>query len=286
MISRILPFLNKIVPLGLAAKGLEKVNPKMKSFFSGALAAGYTADQAMDFLRDQFSSGEQSQDGSLRPDELAGLNRRKQEEAPSRVAQGIAATGAGALGGLGAAALTGLGQQATQQAQNAQPQLTQQQTPSSPPPASAAPQQPPPSPQSPQPAQPQQQAQSPGQQPVQGATAAFMQFLQKHPELGNFITKEIQSGLTPVDAALNAKGEKKLKSIIDNIESSIGEPLENIIAQLFNMNMGQKNQSAGQNTTQNSQASGQNTTQSGNVSPAMTQFMLALQEFKKLRSGK
>ena len=127
MINRILPFLNKIVPIGLAAKGLEKVNPKMKSFFSGALAAGYTADQAMDFLRQQFSGSQDQPSGSLRPDEEAGMNRRKFEEAPSRIAQGLGTVAAGALGGAGASALTGLGQAAMQNEQSSAQETQSQQ---------------------------------------------------------------------------------------------------------------------------------------------------------------
>ena len=248
MINRILPFLNKIVPISLAAKGLEKVNPKMKSFFSGALAAGYTADQAMDFLRQQFSGSEDQSSGSLRPDEEAGMNRRKFEEAPSRLAQGLGTLAAGALGGAGASALTGLGQaiptqtqsqslpsgigQAIRQGQQAQPTVS--------PSSAAAPINP-----SVQAAASQtQQAQPSSPQKTQGATSAFMNFIQKHPELGNFITKEIQNGLSPIDAALTAKGQKKFKNIIEDIENKIGQSLEDIIAQLFNINLTQKSQTS------------------------------------------
>jgi len=108
MMDRILPLLNKFVPLGIAVKGLERVSPKIKSFLGGATAAGYSANEAIDFLRDQFSGPQMKQPGAgARLDEQAAFNRRQHEETPQRVAQGIAATGAAGLGGLGAAALTG-----------------------------------------------------------------------------------------------------------------------------------------------------------------------------------
>lgn len=122
MINRILPLLNKIVPIGIAAKGLEKINPKMKSFFSGALAAGYTADQAMDFLRDQFSPSQEKATSSLRPDEESAINRKEYEEAPSKVAQGLGTLAAGSLGGLAGAALTGAGKLAEENNQTSEPE--------------------------------------------------------------------------------------------------------------------------------------------------------------------
>lgn len=111
MMDRILPLLNKFVPIGLAVKGLERISPKIKSFLGGATAAGYSANEAMDFLREQFSGPQMQEPGKgARPDEKAAFNRRRHEETPQKVAQGIASVGAGALGGLGAAALTGAGQ--------------------------------------------------------------------------------------------------------------------------------------------------------------------------------
>lgn len=128
MIDRILPLLNKFVPIGIAVKGLEKVSPKLKSFLGGATAAGYSANEAIDFLRDQFSRPHMKQPGSgARPDEQAAFNRRQHEEAPQRAAQGVASIGAAGLGGLGAAALTGAGQIANQVTSNQQPDQSSQQ---------------------------------------------------------------------------------------------------------------------------------------------------------------
>ncbi len=124
MIDRILPLLNKFVPIGIAVKGLERISPKIKSFLGGATAAGYSANEAIDFLRNQFSGPQMKEPGAgARPDEKAAFNRREHEETPQKVAQGIAATGAAGLGGLAGAALTG-----TSQAENlisASPQAEQ-----------------------------------------------------------------------------------------------------------------------------------------------------------------
>jgi cytoskeletal protein RodZ len=268
--NKIMSFLSPYIPVGLAMKGLEKVSPKMKSFFGGALAAGYTANEAMDFLRNEFSSPGnreiKGKDESARPDELAAKARLSHEEMPSRLAQGVAATGLGAIGGAGAAALTGLDQIENQPANASQQPATAQISAQPPQQAQLA-------------AQP--QAASTQSQPPQGVPSAFMEFIKKHPELGNFITKEIQGGLSPIDAALTAKGEKKLKYIIDDIESFIGQPLENIIAQLFNMNMGQKPQG----NAQNAQSTGQNTPKSGSNSK-ISQFIEAMDKYRKMKSGK
>ncbi len=111
MIDRILPLLNKFVPIGIAVKGLERISPKIKSFLGGATAAGYSANEAIDFLRNQFSGPQMKEPGAgARPDEKAAFNRREHEETPQKVAQGIAATGAAGLGGLAGAALTGTSQ--------------------------------------------------------------------------------------------------------------------------------------------------------------------------------
>jgi len=218
MINRILPLLNKIVPLGLAAKGLEKINPKMKSFFSGAVAAGYTANEAMDFLRDQFSSGvEQQKSGSLRPDEQAGINRRKQEEAPARIAQGIGTLAAGALGGVGASALTGLGQSAMQDSQSTEKES-------------------------------QIQSQNPG---------GFQEFIKQNPELGAYLDSLMQKGMDPVQAASQAKKHRKFGPLVQSIEGQMGQSFEDLISQLFQgsqpnrENTNQNSQQSGQNTTQN-----------------------------------
>ena len=83
MIQRLLPFLNKLVPTALAVKGLGKIDPRLEKFFGAAAASGYTADSALDFVRNKIEgrtganmAEEQRLDqgmarGTLRPDEAA-----------------------------------------------------------------------------------------------------------------------------------------------------------------------------------------------------------------------
>lgn len=113
--SSILPLLNKLVPVGLAIKGLEKVDPRYKTFFSGAFSAGYGADQAMEYLQNKITGNNDEQQrlergkaqGTLRPDEAAGLAQVKQSENIKNLIQTGAGLGAGALGGAAALAANG-----------------------------------------------------------------------------------------------------------------------------------------------------------------------------------
>ncbi len=111
--SAFLPLLNKLIPIGLAVKGLEKVDPRLKTFFTGAFASGYGADEAMDFLRTKFENPEHerleegSKRGSLRPDEAAGLQQiRKSQDIKNNVKKGVA-LGAGLAGGAASLLLGG-----------------------------------------------------------------------------------------------------------------------------------------------------------------------------------
>lgn len=218
MIDRILPLLNKFVPLGLAVKGLERISPKIKSFLGGATAAGYSANEAMDFLRNQFS-GPQMQEpvkGS-RPDEKAAFNRRQHEETPQRVAQGVASIGAGALGGLGAAAVTGAGQVAEELSPGANQDETSQAS----------------------------------QQP-----SGFLEFIKQNPELGSYLDSLIQKGMNPIQAASEAKKHRKFGPLVQSIEGQMGQSFEDLLSQLFQgsqqngQNTTQNSRPAGQNTSQ------------------------------------
>ena len=110
MIQKILPFLNKLVPAGIAYKGLEKVDPNLRRFFKGAFLTGFSVDQAVDFLRNKAQNANMVDEegrilnkkgkGSARPDELATLQKiRKQKGAEDALASGVS-LGAGAAGGI------------------------------------------------------------------------------------------------------------------------------------------------------------------------------------------
>src|ERR1051325_4367743 len=98
MISKVLPFLSKLIPSGLAFKGLNKVNPRIGKYLAGATAAGYGAEEALDYLRNQF--GVETQEG-LRPDEQAAEARVRQTGQLPKAVGKAAQIGAG-VAGIGA----------------------------------------------------------------------------------------------------------------------------------------------------------------------------------------
>lgn len=95
MISKILPFLNQLIPAGLATKGLSKINPRIGSYIADATAAGYSVNQILDFLRSQTSP---QKDESLRPDQMAAESRISQGNLPVEALK----TGASTVAGAGA----------------------------------------------------------------------------------------------------------------------------------------------------------------------------------------
>ncbi len=115
--NRILPLLSKYVPEDIAAKGLSKIDPKMKKFFSNSVKSGLGVSGAMSFLREKFENptieAERSRlkagvkKGTLRPDEnVSAQEMRRDEQNESTLKQlgtaGLAlAGGSGALGSLG-----------------------------------------------------------------------------------------------------------------------------------------------------------------------------------------
>lgn len=58
-------------------------------------------------------------------------------------------------------------------------------------------------------------------------------FLQKSPKLGLFIEKQINSGFDPITAAQKARAVKALQKEITDVESSVGQKLEDVVAQVF-----------------------------------------------------
>lgn len=96
MIQKILPMLNKLIPIDLAKKGLSKIDPRIGKFLANATAAGYPINEAMDYLREQTN---QVDDRGLRTDELAAQKRVQQGNAVGSAVKGAS------LGIGGAAAL-------------------------------------------------------------------------------------------------------------------------------------------------------------------------------------
>jgi hypothetical protein len=136
--KRLIPLLNKFVPDDLAEKGLSKVNPKLKSFFSNSARSGLGAGAALSFLRNSFKDpaveaenarlkqGVKSQ--TLRPDEKVSARDRADQEQKEGLLTKAITLGAGALGGAGVlgslGGLLGSGKD-EQQSQEQQPQPKQ-----------------------------------------------------------------------------------------------------------------------------------------------------------------
>lgn len=127
MLKRILPVLGlkNITSDDMIKKGLEKVNPMFKGFFSEAGKYGYPLGAAIGFLQSEFGGGQGKQNDTLRPDEQANIELQRQNKLPQRLASTAAnVAGGAALGGLGGAALSGIGSALGNQGaqQSAQPQ--------------------------------------------------------------------------------------------------------------------------------------------------------------------
>jgi hypothetical protein len=203
MLKQALSLLNQFVPVGIAMKGLQKVNPKLKRFLGTSAALGYGANEIIEFLREkaqsvgerQFRSSlqERVSNGMARPDEGANLERLNQSALPGNLLQGAAASGIGALGGLGAAGMINKGAKSTITP------LIEQTTP-----------------------------QASGEEKP-GIENLFKQY----PQLGKAINAEMSKG-SPIEiAAREVKKKKLLKPIISKIENQVGQPFEDVVSQLF-----------------------------------------------------
>lgn len=230
-----LSFLSKFVPVGLAIEGLEKTNPQIKSFLSGALAAGYTANEALDFLRQQVSSDQPEQDpDTLRPDEKAGLARKKQEEAPSKALQAAGTLAAAGLGGVGASALTRAAataapeaaktvteqsnttEKAAQSGSGLNAQAIRKQA------------------EQMQPSQAQQTAQQTAQTAAKAVPeTAFDVLLDQEPELANAIDAATNKGMSIDEAVAAVKANKKLMNAVNRVESKTGQDLASVLKQIL-----------------------------------------------------
>lgn len=69
ILNRILPFLNKLIPVDIAVKGLTKVDPRFGKFFDTAAKRGSTADQAIQFIKNKFAPDEETPEPELASEE-------------------------------------------------------------------------------------------------------------------------------------------------------------------------------------------------------------------------
>lgn len=114
MLSKLLPLLNKYVPAGLALKGVQKADPKLKSFVKGSIAAGYGANEIIDFLRGKADSTAEYETlekgrrkGSL-PIQKATASDVKRGKDKAKGLQNVIAGGAALLGGAAGATIPAL----------------------------------------------------------------------------------------------------------------------------------------------------------------------------------
>lgn len=243
MINRITPFLNQLIPAGIAAKGLEKVDSRLGKFVQRALASGYTIDAAMDFLRNNLGEDNQrqselqrgQQSGTLRPDEEASLQMINESQQPQKLLGTAATLGGAALGGgLGA----GLGL-AGQALEGNSGQLGQSPDPSG---------------QMQQPEQ-MQEEQSQAQDPLETLSGYS-------PELVQFIREHIQAGRTPEQAAALARIPGKFEKVVKRIEKDTKENFVDYLQRLFG----------------NAKPQQEQTQQSGQQSPGLERLLALLQQ--------
>ena len=107
MINKIVPFLSKYLPAGLAVKGISKINPKLGDFITTAASAGYASDSILDFLRDKIEPQGIKQErqrlqntSDLRPDEMGNLQKLN-DQGYSKTIPSAIGLGAGALASMG-----------------------------------------------------------------------------------------------------------------------------------------------------------------------------------------
>ena len=201
--QKALSFLSPYIPAALAIKGLGKVSPELESFVTSAAAGGYSTDSILGFLRNKLEAPGYSQEqnrleqgqqqGSLRPDEAASMQRTSERERiPRAVGAGLSAAGAVAAPYAASAASSALGGGAQQQ----------------------------------QGEQKSQQA-----QPKQGFDA--LSGLQEFPELIKFIQDEQASGGNAQSISSKARKSMRLRTSVETIEQTANEPFENLLARLL-----------------------------------------------------
>lgn len=59
LIPRISALINDYVPENIAVKGLEKIDPRFKTFMEGAIDSGYSFDDIKEFMKEKISKSEQ-----------------------------------------------------------------------------------------------------------------------------------------------------------------------------------------------------------------------------------
>lgn len=191
----------------LVKKGLSKISPKMGKFFRFAEREGHTIGAALSFLNQRFSEDDAVAEENERPDETANRQSEIQRRAGTNFAKNVGQAAikaipagiAGSLLGKGASAIhSAISSIAETQSNQKEPQKSEQ-----------------------------------TQQEKEIPKTAFANFMNQHPDLGKYLDDLMEKGYDPVSAAKEAKGRAKFRDIIENIEDSVGQSLENLMKYLF-----------------------------------------------------
>ncbi len=105
MLQRILPLLNRLLPVGLAYKGLQKIDPRIGKFLVTSAAGGIAMETSLDYLRQKFGAEtddekllqQRKSSGQIRPDEEAAQRQiQNSKQIPNAIGQAASlATGLG-----------------------------------------------------------------------------------------------------------------------------------------------------------------------------------------------
>jgi len=238
LVSRALPFLNKALPMGLASQGLSKIDPRIKNFIQSSLAAGYTMDAVLDFVRDRMENpssksiraklDQRESSGQARPDELAANAQIRQSSEPGNMLQ----AGLGLATGLGAGMMGMEGGQPQQQAiqpsevlpADQQPMIGQQQQMQQL--------------QGPPAEQPMQQPEGPipmpskGQAPMVGNVLNLLSSYD--PQLAEVVSAQMGQGADATELARYLKQSKRFKAPISKLEKDTVSSFEKLLSSLMN----------------------------------------------------
>ena len=227
MLNNILKILgiNKLASPDLLKKGLEKVDPRFKKFFSETAKYGYPIGATIGFLKSEFTGANEPEvNQNLRPDQAANQQIQSQKDMAGRLGGtlGNVALGAG-LGALGGRALGAIGSTLGQAAGGEQNE-------------------------------PQAEAPEPMQTENPTQPGGVANFIGQHPELGAFVDQLIQKG-EPIElVAQKARSHRKFAPIVQQIEQSVGQDFASILSQLW-MGYGQQPKQSAPAAQQASQGS-------------------------------
>lgn len=215
--KRILPLLNKLLPPGLAFKGLQKLDPKIGRFLTSATAAGYGTNETLNFMRDMFTPNqEQTDPGAPLFKQAEQRNVSEQRNISNKLNTAIG-TGVGlAAGGstlqAGGSLLSGMMGGSSEEQQTPRKPLAL------------------PSPQDPIGSEEQETPPSPEEPPVQEVfdITSIEDLESVSPELAKYVQHWLSKGMIPETIA-KSMGETLLMPRVQELEQSTGKSFLEIL---------------------------------------------------------